>query len=46
MIGVRFPAGLGISLFDIVSRPAMGPTQLSVQWVPGGSFSEGKAAEA
>jgi hypothetical protein len=26
MIGVRFPAGLGIFLFDTVSRPALGPT--------------------
>jgi hypothetical protein len=34
--GVRFPAGeiLLISLVSITSRPALGPTQLSIQWVP------------
>jgi hypothetical protein len=26
---------LGIFLFTIVSRPALGPTQLPIQWVPG-----------
>jgi hypothetical protein len=35
MIGVRFPAGLGIFLFDTMSRPALGPTQPPNQWVPG-----------
>jgi hypothetical protein len=34
-------------LFDTVSRPAVGPTQLPIQWVPGGgSFPGGKAAGA
>jgi hypothetical protein len=27
MIGVRFPAGLGIFIFDTASRTALGPTQ-------------------
>jgi hypothetical protein len=35
MIGVRFPGGLGILLFDIVSRQALGPTQPPIQWIPG-----------
>jgi hypothetical protein len=34
MIGVRFPAGLGIFL-DTASRLALGPTQPPIQWVPG-----------
>jgi hypothetical protein len=34
MINVRFPVGLGIFLFDTVSRPALGPTQPPIQWVP------------
>jgi hypothetical protein len=33
MIGVWFPAGLGIFLFDIPSRPALVPTQPPIQWV-------------
>jgi hypothetical protein len=37
--GVQFPAGqggeLGIFLFYTVSRPALGPTQPPIQWVPG-----------
>jgi hypothetical protein len=32
---VRFPAGLGIFLFTTASRPALGPTQPPIQWVPG-----------
>jgi hypothetical protein len=32
---VRFPAGLGISLFTTASRTALGPTQPPIQWVPG-----------
>jgi hypothetical protein len=33
VVGVRFPAGLGIFLFDTVSGPALGPTQPPIQWV-------------
>jgi hypothetical protein len=33
---VRFPGrGLGIFLFDNMSRPVLRPTQPPVQWVPG-----------
>jgi hypothetical protein len=32
---VRFPAGLGIFLFTTASGTARGPTQPSIQWVPG-----------
>jgi len=34
--GVQFPAGAvtGYFLFAIASRPALGPTQPSNQWVP------------
>jgi hypothetical protein len=35
MIGVRFPAGVGIFLFDTMSRPALGPTEPPIQWVLG-----------
>jgi hypothetical protein len=36
MIRVRIPAGgLGILLFDTVSRSALGPTQPPIRWVPG-----------
>jgi len=35
MTGVRFPAGAGIFFFfATASRPAVGLTQLSTQWVP------------
>jgi hypothetical protein len=27
--------GLGIFLFTTVSRPALGPTELPIQWIPG-----------
>jgi hypothetical protein len=27
--------GMGIFLFTTASRPALGPTQLPIQWVPG-----------
>jgi hypothetical protein len=40
MIGVRFPAGAGIFLFDTMSRPALEPSQPPIEWVkeafPGG----------
>jgi hypothetical protein len=32
---VRFPTGLGISLFTTTFRTALGPTQPLIQWVPG-----------
>jgi hypothetical protein len=32
---VRFPAGLVIFLFTTASRPALGPTEPPIQWVPG-----------
>jgi hypothetical protein len=35
MIGVQFLAWAGNSLFDTVSRPALGSTQPPAQWVPG-----------
>jgi len=37
MIGVRFPAGvgLGIFIFTTVSRTALESTQPPIQWVPG-----------
>jgi hypothetical protein len=38
--------GLGIFLFTTASRPILGPTQSRIQYVPGGSFSGGKAAGA
>jgi hypothetical protein len=44
-IGVRFPAGERDVFFPTASRLALGPTQLPIQWVPGGgSFPRGKAA--
>jgi len=33
--GIRFQSVLGISFFSTASRPALGPTQLPIQWVPG-----------
>jgi hypothetical protein len=33
-IGIRSPAGQRIFPLTSVSRPALGPTQLPVQWVP------------
>jgi hypothetical protein len=45
MTWVRVPAGVGSFLFTTVSRPAVGPTQPSIQWVPE-ALSWGKAAEA
>jgi len=37
MIGVQFPEGeiMGIFLFAIASRPALGPTQLPIQRIQG-----------
>jgi hypothetical protein len=32
---IRFPAGLGIYLFTIASRTALGPTQPPIQLIPG-----------
>jgi hypothetical protein len=32
---VRFPAGLGIFLFNTSSTTALGPTQPPIKWVPG-----------
>jgi hypothetical protein len=42
-IGVRSPEGHRIFPLTFVSRPALGPTQPPVQWVPGGPFPGGKA---
>jgi hypothetical protein len=41
--GVRSPAGAKIFPLSSVSRPALGPTQPPVQWVPGGPFPGCKA---
>jgi hypothetical protein len=35
MIGVSSRQGLGIFLFTTASKPALGPTQPPIQWVPG-----------
>jgi hypothetical protein len=32
---VGLPAGTRISLFSTESRPALGPTQPPIQWIPG-----------
>jgi hypothetical protein len=32
---VRLPVGAGIFLFTTASRTALGPTQPTIQWVPG-----------
>jgi len=45
MTGVQFPerAVMRFFLFATVSRPNQGPTQPSIEWVPG-SYHGGKAA--
>jgi hypothetical protein len=35
LIGVRFPAGVGNFFSDTMTKPALGPTQPPLQWVPG-----------
>jgi hypothetical protein len=44
-VGVRVPVGVKDFLFSTSSRPVLGPTQPSVQWVPG-SLSPGVKREA
>jgi hypothetical protein len=34
-VGVRVPVGSRIFLFSTSHRPALGPTQSAIQWVPG-----------
>jgi hypothetical protein len=34
LYGVQFPAGKTFFLFSTASRPALGPTQPPIQWVP------------
>jgi hypothetical protein len=36
--GFESRQGLGIFLFTTASRPALGPTQSPIQWVPGALF--------
>jgi hypothetical protein len=42
--GVGFRVPVGLRIFSTSSRPALGPIQPPIQWVPGGSFSGGKEA--
>jgi hypothetical protein len=46
--GIRFPAGamMGFLLFATATRPALGPTQPLIQWVPGACHRAGKGAGA
>jgi hypothetical protein len=43
--GVRILAGLRIFHFDTVSRPALGPTQPPIQWIPAALSLEVKRRE-
>jgi hypothetical protein len=38
MNGIRFPKGAGNFSLDTVSRPALGPIQHLIQWVPGALY--------
>jgi hypothetical protein len=35
VLGFDSRRGLGIFIFTTASRPALGPTQLPIQWIPG-----------
>jgi hypothetical protein len=45
VIGVRSPAGRRIFPLASVSRPALGPTQPPVQWVPEVKARSGRDAD-
>jgi len=40
----QFPTGVTFYLFSRPSRPALGPTQSSIQWIREASFPRGKVA--
>jgi hypothetical protein len=46
LLGFDSWQGLGIFLFTIASRMALGPTQPPIQWIPGALSLGGKAARA
>jgi hypothetical protein len=46
VLGFDSRRGLETFLFTTASRTALGPTQSSIQWVPGGSFPGCKTAGA